>query len=155
MCDAPEPSDAELLALARDKALGLLARREHSRLELRNKLRQRGYTGAIIEPLLDELAAERLQSEQRFAESYTYNRVEKGYGPLRIRSELRERGVDEALQEQALGVYDEEWGDRLAALQQARYGDAAPEDYAEQARQMRFLARRGFPEAAIRRLYRS
>ena len=74
-------------AVIRAKALDLLARREHSRLELRQKLVQRGFPSDRIEPVLDQLVEERLLDENRYAELYACARADKGYGPLRIARE--------------------------------------------------------------------
>ena len=90
--NSEKPPDAAPAAI-RAKALELLARREHSRLELRQKLLQRGFPIERIEPVLDRLIEERLLDEGRYAELYACARADKGYGPLRIARELRERGV--------------------------------------------------------------
>lgn len=78
---------------ARASALRLLARREHSRLELSLKLRQRKIESAIIETVLDEYEAEGWLDDDRFADVYARQRMDIGYGPLRILGELQQRGV--------------------------------------------------------------
>jgi regulatory protein len=90
-------------------ALRLLARREHSRKELARKLLQRGFAEIDIEPILDKLIASRALSDLRFAQSYVYARLNKGFGPVRIAHELRERGVDEDIAKQALMEYQDEF----------------------------------------------
>ncbi|HHO68381.1 MAG TPA: regulatory protein RecX, partial [Gammaproteobacteria bacterium] len=87
----------------------LLARREHSVLELRRKLEQRGWQGGPLDEVLDSLVDQNLLSDRRFAEVYTRTRIERGYGPLRIRAELRERGIDAALAEAALEAEAPDW----------------------------------------------
>ena len=61
-------------------ALRLLAIREHSRLELKNKLRKRDYTEEEIQSVLCELQEKNLQSNERFAEAYIHSRQQKGFG---------------------------------------------------------------------------
>ena len=78
---------------ARATALRLLARREHSRLELHLKLRQRKVPGDIIESVLDEYESEGWLDDNRFADVYARQRMDLGYGPLRILGELQQRGV--------------------------------------------------------------
>jgi regulatory protein len=134
----------------RARALGLLARREHSRLELARKLRQRGMGGADLEQVLDELAAARLLSDTRFAEEYARSRVSRGYGPLRIRAELRERGIDDAGIQAALEELGEDWYQQARAARQRRFGAEPPADLKERARQSRFLQQRGFSPEQIR-----
>lgn len=66
----------------------MLARREHSQLELTQKLTQKGFQERDIELLLEEFVQLGWQSDQRFAESYSRSRVHKGFGPVRIQYEL-------------------------------------------------------------------
>jgi regulatory protein len=134
----------------RVRALALLARREHSRLELARKLRQRGMAGADLEQVLDELAAERLLSDERFAEQYARSRSERGYGPLRIRAELRERGIDDGGIALALEALDADWQQQARAARERRFGAEPPADLKERARQSRFLQQRGFGPEQIR-----
>lgn len=143
-----ELSPAERLNLARQSAIGLLARREHSRRELAHKLSLRGYDDTLIGQLLDELAAENLQSEQRFAESYIYGRQQRGYGPQRIRAELRERGLTDSLIEAELAAAGVDWFERAREAWGKRFGQPAG-DIQEKARQSRFLLNRGFSHDQI------
>ncbi len=134
----------------RGQALRLLARREHSRLELQEKLRRSGFEDAAIGILLDALVAEDLLSDRRFADAYARARVERGYGPRRIAFELRERGVEPALIDAALRDYASEWVDRARRQVLRRFGAQPPADFRERARRMRFLERRGFPADVVR-----
>jgi len=89
----------------KDSALNLLARREHSKKELVEKLRARGYE-SNVEAVIEDLAEKNLQSNERFAESYTRARAAKGYGPLRITEELKLRGVSRDAIQSALQTMD-------------------------------------------------
>lgn len=133
---------------ARALALKLLARREHSRRELRHKLEAKGCAAAVVEPVLSSLEAERYLSDARFAEAYVRIRSERGYGPMRIRAELRERGVDDAVIDACLEPYRDVWLTALARVQTKRFGRAA--DFAERARQARFFEQRGYTAEQIR-----
>ncbi|WP_297526585.1 regulatory protein RecX [Thiohalobacter sp.] len=139
-----QPSPGDEQAEVRAAALRLLARREHSRLELARKLRQRGRPEALVAQVLDELVEARLLSDARFAEQYVHSRAGRGYGPVRIRAELRERGVSEADIEAALEAAEADWGQLAEAARRKRFGQALPEDFPTRARQMRFLQNRGF-----------
>ena len=75
-------------------AIDLLSRREHSQLELRKKLVAKGFADDEVDELLLRLHEENLQSDERYAESYVRQRVDKGYGPIRIRQELRQKGCE-------------------------------------------------------------
>ncbi len=139
-------------ANARTVALELLARREHSREELRRKLLARGYEGNDVEAVLEQLAVEGLQSDPRFAEGYVYARQTRGFGPLRIRMELQERGLAESIIDECLDERASHWRALLEAQYRKRYGDAPMREYRERARRGRFLQQRGFPGEMIWRL---
>lgn len=132
-------------------AVRVLAARDHSRDELRAKLRRRFDDAATIETVLDGLQGQGLISDSRFAEGYVRQRVAKGYGPLRIRAELAERGIDGAEAGLALEGAEVDWSERLQRVAQGRFGDAPAADSRELGRRGRFLAQRGFPTAMIRR----
>jgi regulatory protein len=132
--------------------LGLLARREHSRSELAAKLAARGVGSEIAEHVLAELSAGALQSDERFAEDYARARIERGYGPEQILAGLRERGIDEAILLHRIDPRDPVWIERLAEVRRRRFGDVLPMDPGQRVRQCRFLVRRGFPVALVRRL---
>jgi len=138
----------------RRTAIQLLARREHTVLELQHKLAQRGFAAPDINRVLDELISEDLINEERYAEVYAHSRADKGYGPLRISRELRERGVSEDIVTAVLSSFDEFWMPKLAALQRKRFGAELPRDIAGQAQQTRFLRYRGFTLEQIKTLLR-
>lgn len=131
-------------------ALRLLARREHSELELRRKLLSRKIAHDLVDRVIDELTQERLLSNQRFVEAYVHVRFERGYGPVRIRSELMQRGIDAGEMSASLQALEGQWLDSLEHQREKRFGPVFPADYRERTRQMRFLQQRGFTEAQIR-----
>lgn len=136
---------------AYDKALGLLARREHSRRELKTKLRQGGYEGEETTAAIERLGEQRYQDDERFAEVLLRSRTAQGYGPQRIRAELKTHAVPDARIRQLLDAAEADW-DALAIDQlRRRYGGKAATDHAERARRAQFLLRRGFAAATVRR----
>jgi len=134
-------------------ALGLLARREHSARELSAKLHSRGFVPEVVEAVLARLAAERLQSDERFAEVYLRQRSDKGYGPERIRVELRERGIDDQLIaarfRQAAEEGEIDWCALAATAYTKKYGGRPAEDIKERAKRQRFMQYRGFTHEQI------
>lgn len=134
---------------ARNAAMDLLARREHSLFELNRKLGKRYDAGELDSALL-KLAEEGLQSDERFALSFARERMLRGNGPMRIEAELRQRGVCSRFIDSALArVPDEEgvsWCETARAALERKFGDRQPIDLKDKARRQRFLAYRGFGE---------
>lgn len=162
----------------RAQALALLARREHSRAELRAKLlahaRKRAQALAAstaeaaavddqppepgfdvdaaareVDGLLDQLEAARHLSDARFAESRVHARAAR-QGTARIRQELARHGL--ALDADTARQLKDTEAERARAVWQRKYGGTPPVDPAERARQMRFLASRGFAPEVVRRV---
>ena len=133
-------------------AVRLLSQREHSQAELRRKLAGRldGDEGAELDAVLDDLVARGYQSDQRFAEQYCHSRQQRGFGPLRIRLELQERGIDAELIDQCLETSEQSWLEQMEQCRIRKFGARPPADYREQARQARFLTYRGFPPELVR-----
>ena len=148
----PEDRRPDVAVEIEQAALRLLARREHSRKELRGKLAAKGHAADFVDPVLDDLERRGLLSERRFAESYIASRRRKGYGPLRIRAELRERGIEPAEFEAELSPDAGQWWDLMVDTTERRFGTApAGDDRREQGRRARFLQQRGFSPEMIRR----
>lgn len=134
-------------AALRRGAMDLLARREHSRFELAGKLRSRFAAADMdaINVVLDQLAAENLQSDQRFAEEYLRLRMRRGFGWLRIRADLLRRGVGDGIISD-MARPDEEWralAEKLIAFRLGESGTMARASKEHQ-RLFRFLQSRGF-----------
>ena len=136
----------------RARALRLLARREHSRAELRRKLAPHAQEGSDLEALLDDFTRRGWLSEERFVEQ-TVRVKSRRFGPLKIAHHLREKGIDEAGIAEALSRSTIDRDEALEAVWRSRFG-RAPVDAAEKARQIRFLQGRGFALESIRKLLR-
>ncbi len=145
------PSNAD--ASPRDVAIQLLARREYSRVELARKLQQKSFDSDEIEACLDALAEQSLQSDARFAESFVRSRIARGQGVIRIKGELRQRGIDQETLTAALEAVEEreaiDWFE-LAKETLARRYDSPGDTPKERAKRERFLATRGFDFEQIR-----
>ena len=133
----------------RERALVLLARREHSRAELARKLAPHDEFGGT-DALLDDLQREGLLSDSRYAEALAHTRAGR-HGSLRLKADLRGKGVDDNEAAEALA---EARANDLAAARAvwAKKFDSPPSNAAERDKQMRFLAGRGFPLDVIRRV---
>lgn len=126
----------------RERALQLLARREHSRLELRRKLAPYVEEEAELASLLDDFEKRGWLSERRFVEQVVHARSGR-YGSRYIAQELRQKGVAEALIEQTLPQLKESELETARAVWAKKFG-APPADAKDRAKQARFLQGRGF-----------
>jgi regulatory protein len=145
--------ESELIRI-RKKAMDLLARREHSEQELRRKLKSREYDVDAIDEVLQALQSDRLLSDERFTETYVNHRFNAGVGPLKIRYELRQKGVPDLLADEFLDLLSERWDQLMVQQRVRKYGEAIPADYAERMKQARFLQNRGFSPESVMRLFR-
>lgn len=149
--------------------MDLLARREYTIKELSDKLTRRfaqtvadqGHTidGDVIDGdvagcgdnVIDEvtlqlqrLSAEGLQSDSRMAENFVRAAVSKGHGPLKIRMNLRAKGVDDQLIDQTLEAAAICWQEMAASVLKKRFGSEPITDMKSRGRRARFLQQRGF-----------
>lgn len=138
-------TDREKLAdAAKEQAIRLLARRDHSRLELQRKLAQRGYPADIVEATIARLADQGLQSDQRFAESFVRSALNRGHGERKIRAGLRPHRIDDRSITALQDMDDEQWLRLATKAAHKRFGESPPKNDAELAKRGRFLVNRGF-----------
>jgi regulatory protein len=137
----------------RRSAMDLLAFREHSLQELSTKLHRKFPDCPFIEAQLQILIDENLQSDQRFAEAFVRSKINKGHGPLRIKNELKQRGVDSKFIALAIEVAAVDWLDVLRELSYKKYGDTLPEGQKEKAKRVRFFQYRVFDYQLINKVF--
>jgi regulatory protein len=139
---------------ARQLALKWLTRREHSGAEVLNKLVRKGCRAADAQAVVAQLGAELLLSDDRFVEAFVAARRNRGYGPVRIRAELKQKGVADELVRRWLDTNSGEWLKVLERVRQKKFGRQLPKSFTEHAEQARFLAYRGFTTNQIRGVLR-
>lgn len=139
------PQDTNLYR-CREYAIKLLSRREYSRFELEQKLKAKGYYGAVVDGALLELKENGLQSDERFAACYARSRIERGCGPIRIQYELQNRGIAAEIIADALDEHKDQWLDLAQKVRIKKFGEKQPSSLIEQAKQKKFLLYRGFRE---------
>jgi regulatory protein len=132
--------------------LRLLTLREHSRHELLQKLSLKGYIKDDILAVVDELAEQGWQSDQRYAECYARYRIQKGFGPIMIAYELKQNGISYANFDLALTELDTTWQQLLAQVYLKKYKQAPISDRNEWVKRSRFLFQRGFSSEMISEL---
>lgn len=104
---------------------------------------------------MQQLTQEGVLSNARFLENYIHHRRQKGIGPLRIRAELIERGLQEDLIEQSLNIHDNAWFMQAQDVWQKKFKGKITHDFKTRAQQMRFLQYRGFTQEQIQLIFSS
>lgn len=118
--------------------LKMLMRREHSRLELFQKLQTKGFDVDVVNNSISKLVEQNYQSDDRFSEEFIQMRFNQGKGPVKIASDLKMKGINTF----DLSVFD--WFQLAKEIRQRKFGDLSSLDFKETAKQKRFLQSRGF-----------
>jgi regulatory protein len=139
----PEPTPAQ-------RALGLLVRREHSRVELTRKLTARGVEREDAVAAVDKLEAAGWQNDARFAELLVRSRAATGYGPVRIRAELGMHSLGREAVATAMETAEVDWEAHARDLVRRRFGEDLANDRDRQRKAADWLLRRGFTGAHVR-----
>ncbi|MCS5565658.1 MAG: recombination regulator RecX [Methylococcales bacterium] len=117
---------------------------------MRRKLRSRGFSGADIDPVLEQLQSTGLLNAVRFTEQYIEARAAKGFGPVRIAAELRERGIDRGLVDEMLDRWSGDWQVVVYKIWRKKYSGDPRRDFREREKRTRYLVQRGFTAEQIR-----
>lgn len=144
-----------MLAKIYQNALNLLTRRDHSRLELVQKLSRKNYDRADIDTTLQRLEAEGWINESRFTENYANYRRRRGFGPRRIAMELGSKGIQETMIAEHLQMADNAWLIEIRTIWQKQFKGRKPCDAQTRAKQMRFLFNRGFTQDQIASIFKN
>ena len=121
-----------------EAALKMLMRREHSKLELRQKLNLKDFDDAVINDSISLLVEQKYQSDERFSEAFILMRFNQGKGPIKISMELKSRGISKF----DLTLFN--WFELAKDVKYKKFGDSKFIDYKEKSKQKRFLQSRGF-----------
>lgn len=128
----------------------MLARREYSQRELRARLERAGCDEDESESALRRLQTQHYQDDGRFGEMIMRARVGQGYGPDRVRAELRSHGLTDAAIRLLLDAADADWLALARTQLRKKYGTKPAADRAERGKRAAFLLRRGFSAATVR-----
>jgi len=127
-----------------DAITRMLARREHSFVEVCRKLAQKGIEQAAFLPVVEAFRDADIQSDVRFAESRARALYLKGSGPRKITLDLQQYGVDEIAVERALEEIEPDWFEQAKAVKCKKFGDGRETDFKLLMKQKQFLQYRGF-----------
>lgn len=134
---------------ARDAAIALLSRRDYATAELRERLERKGFDRTAVDSTLTELLQDRALDDGRYAANYVSYQAARGQGPLRIAADLRAAGVPGELIDAAVAA-GVDWPHAAREVRLRKFGPEMPSEWAEKARQARFLQYRGFSSDHIR-----
>jgi len=130
-------------------AVGLLARREHSELEIQQKLKQREYQQSDIDAAIAQLLEKNYLSDDRFAETVCRYRSNRGYGWQYIANELKQKGVCSTIIHQLHKNCEIDWYLQAELAYNKRFGIKTICDQKDKAKRIRFLQYRGFSTEEI------
>jgi regulatory protein len=133
----------------------LLSTREHSFSELERKLNKNDDCHDDVLAVIEQLRDEDLQSDDRFTEAYIHSRLQRGFGPVRIRQELRERSISDELISLHLQINNPQWNKQVRQVREKKYGKLVPTSYPDKMKQSQFLQYRGFTSEQIRQIFRT
>ncbi|WP_113906417.1 regulatory protein RecX [Aliidiomarina celeris] len=142
-----QPADPKAIE---ERAVYLLSRREHSRMELQRKLTQKGFEPDAVAQVLEQLEARNWQSDARFSSSFIRQKSQQRQGPRKILAQLSERGVQGEAVQAELEAQNIDWFALAREALYRKFKVPAGTDPKERARRQRFLASRGFSMAHIR-----
>ncbi len=128
----------------RDRALGLLSRREQSQRELKRKLVHKGVAKEEADLTIESLAGAHLQSNDRFAGMMVRRRIADGFGPMRISAELASHGIARDVIRSALEEESPDWATVADEHYRRKFRNIA-QDSKERIKRVSWLAQRGFP----------
>ncbi len=126
------------------RGVRLLAMREHSVKEITSKLFDKSDRSDLVPAVVEDLLEKKYLSDERFTESYVRARGNRGFGPVKIRTELKSKGISSVLIQEHLNESAAHWFDSAAAQYQKKYGDAPVSDYNSWTKRARFMQSRGF-----------
>jgi len=123
-------------------AYRLLGQREYSLSELSNRISRKWPQASDIDSFVYQLAEENLVSDERFAESFLRSRVQRHQGPMKIKAEMRGKGVPDAIISGVLDSMSGEWRALAAEWLERQHSGAI--DFADKQKYYRRLVNRGF-----------
>lgn len=141
------------LALA--YVLKLLAIRDYSEYELRCKLQAKNFSAAEIEEVITTCQSKNWQNDMRFCEQFLFSRVHKGYGLLRIKQEMQQKGIQNEVFQHVLAQNEIDWFALAKQVLVKKYPNySAEKDLKNKQKMWRYLYSRGFSQAEIAALFK-
>lgn len=161
VCEIEKNTSAQNVRSLFDQAMRRLAQREYGEDELRLKLRAYSDNSADIEVVIEQMKQAGQLSDERFIEAYIQSRVRRGFGPIRITTELRQKGIPEIRLTTSLAIWESSWLALAKRVLEKKYSHgraqhAKIEDLDEKNLMLtkkRFLLYRGFDHETIHQIF--
>ncbi|CAK2853144.1 TPA: regulatory protein RecX [Vibrio vulnificus] len=131
-----------------DIAVGLLAKRDYASGEMRRHLSKQA-DSELVEMVMERLLSHHYLDDARLAEREISKQLLKLHGMSRIKQELRQKGLDSLVIDQALEDTDVDWFELCLKAKEKKFGDNVASDHAEKAKMVRYLQYRGHSISAI------
>ncbi|ENM5785820.1 recombination regulator RecX [Vibrio metoecus] len=138
------------LTACRQSALQLLSRRDHSEYELHQKLTLKGHVHEVVDEVVEYCLELGYLSDVRYTASQARQMVHKGYGEQRLRQQLKEKRVAEAVIEQVLAEQTIDWFELAKEVAHKKFKAGISFERSQYAKQVRYLQYRGFNFDQIR-----
>ncbi|AYZ19123.1 recombination regulator RecX [Klebsiella pasteurii] len=148
-----------------DRAIRILAMRDHSEQELRRKLaapvmskngpEALNVTPEEVDKVVEWCIENRYLDDERFVRQFIASRSRKGYGPARVRQELKQKGISRETIESAMRECVIDWAQLAKEQAQRKYGEPLPTVFAEKVKIQRFLLYRGYLMEDIQEIWRN
>ena len=148
--ESAELSFAELFAAARAFAMRSLARRESAESELANRLRQQGFNEEVIAAVVEYCRGYNWVNDERYGAMAVRAGAAKGHGPIKIRFDLRRKGLDDMQIEAAFDQPELDWFELALALLERRARVADLADFKLRMKWLKYLLGRGFTQDQAR-----
>ncbi|QYJ98802.1 recombination regulator RecX [Shewanella alkalitolerans] len=126
-------------------AVGLLARRDYSRYQIKSKLTQKGFLDGEIEAVLGQCESQGYLDDARFAGLLLRSHIAKGHGQNKIRQSMSQKGLTKEIIESSLNQSDCDWFELARQKAAKKYATSGPiQDQKERAKRVRYLLSQGF-----------
>ncbi len=149
----------------RDRSMRILAMRDHSEKEFRRKLsapvmgkngpEELDCTAEEIEQVVAWCLEHQYLDDARFVRQFIASRGRKGYGPVRIRQEVNQKGIARETMEQAMRECEIDWVANAREQAVRKYGEPLPTEFVAKVKVQRFLLYRGFLQEDIQEIWRN
>ncbi|EAS43465.1 recombination regulator RecX [Photobacterium profundum] len=134
---------------AKQVAIGYLSRRDHAEMELRIKLQGKHYGQDEIDSAITDCLEHGWLNDHRYTSLIVRNSIAKGLGELRLREELKKKGISEAIINLVFEECDVDWFEHAKDVALRKFGISDADTLKEKAKRYRFMEYRGFDSDQI------